>query len=319
MLDDAQLAGVVTGLGREHADHPDVAAERDGLDAVLGLTAPARPDGGAEADHVLGDLDAEPLGGQQVAELVQGDDDTDAEDDEQHTEQVHQDCHRLPWRTSTSDLPGTRVAGPGLGPQHRLNGQLPRIVSGLRRPTPRPPGPPCRRSPGRGCVPARNAVHALLVGGVEDRRVGRARLPHVPGEGHRGEGLVVQGQEVPRRGGGPVAGRTPRPAAGPASRGPGRSGAACRRRRRLGDGGPVVELDHRVDHLLRVHHDVDPLERDVEQQVGLDHLEPLVDQRRGVGRDDRAHREVGVGQGLGDGDLARGPPGSGRGRDHRWR
>ena len=32
-----QLAGRVAGARREHADHAHVAAERDGLDAVLGL------------------------------------------------------------------------------------------------------------------------------------------------------------------------------------------------------------------------------------------------------------------------------------------
>ena len=34
-----QRPGLVAGPRREHADHPDVAAERDGLDAVLGLAA----------------------------------------------------------------------------------------------------------------------------------------------------------------------------------------------------------------------------------------------------------------------------------------
>ena len=53
-----------------------------------------------------------------------------------------------------------------------------------------------------------------------------------------------------------------------------------------------------MDHLLRVHDDVDPVERDVEEQVRLDDLEALVDQGRGVRRDDAAHREVGVRQRL---------------------
>ena len=66
----------------------------------------------------------------------------------------------------------------------------------------------------------------------------------------------------------------------------------------LGDGRAVDELDHRVDQLLRVHDDLDALERDVEEQVGLDHLQPLVDQRGRVGRDHPAHGEVGVGQRL---------------------
>ena len=59
---DAHRARRVAGARREHADHPDVAAERDRLDAVLGLTAAARPDGRPEADHVLGHPHAEALG-----------------------------------------------------------------------------------------------------------------------------------------------------------------------------------------------------------------------------------------------------------------
>jgi hypothetical protein len=38
----------------------------------------------------------------------------------------------------------------------------------------------------------------------------------------------------------------------------------------------VDELDHRVHDRLRVHHDVDPVQRDVEEQVRLDQLEPLL-------------------------------------------
>ena len=53
--------------GREHAGHRDVAAERDRLDAVLGLAELARPERRAEADHVLADLDAEQLGRDEVA------------------------------------------------------------------------------------------------------------------------------------------------------------------------------------------------------------------------------------------------------------
>ena len=76
---------------REHADHRDVAAERDRLHAVLGLAAAPRPDGRPEADHVLGHLDAEQLGGHEVPDLVQADrqgeadhDDDDADDEGEH-------------------------------------------------------------------------------------------------------------------------------------------------------------------------------------------------------------------------------------------
>ena len=58
-------------LERGHPDDLDEAAGRDRLDAVLGLAATERPQGRAEAGEVLGGLHAEPLGGQQVAGLVQ--------------------------------------------------------------------------------------------------------------------------------------------------------------------------------------------------------------------------------------------------------
>ena len=57
----------------------------------------------------------------------------------------------------------------------------------------------------------------------------------------------------------------------------------------LGDRRAVGEGDHRVHDRLRVHDDVDVGVGDVEEQVGLDELEALVHQRRGVDRDHRAH------------------------------
>src|SRR5690606_19273697 len=88
----ADFARVVAGLGRQHADHADVSAQRQPFDAVLGLAAAPRPQGGPEPDHVLGHLDAEELGGQEVADLVQPDGrhQPDEEDgDPQEEEPVH--------------------------------------------------------------------------------------------------------------------------------------------------------------------------------------------------------------------------------------
>src|SRR5690349_7156502 len=45
-----------------------------------------------------------------------------------------------------------------------------------------------------------------------------------------------------------------------------------------------------------MHHDLDALHRDVEEQVRLDDLETLVDQGRGVDGDHRPHRPGRVGQ-----------------------
>ena len=61
----------VLAARRVHADEADVAAERDRLDAVLGLAAPRRPQRLAEADEVLGGLDAEELAGDEVTDLVE--------------------------------------------------------------------------------------------------------------------------------------------------------------------------------------------------------------------------------------------------------
>jgi hypothetical protein len=60
----------------------------------------------------------------------------------------------------------------------------------------------------------------------------------------------------------------------------------------------VAEPHHRVDDRLRVDGDLDPLVRHAEQEVGLDHLEPLVHQRGGVDRDLGAHRPGGMGERL---------------------
>ena len=65
--------------------------------------------------------------------------------------------------------------------------------------------------------------------------------------------------------------------------------------------GAVGELDHRVHDRLRVHDDLDPVVVDPEQLVGLDDLEALVHQGRGVHGDLRPHRPRRMGQGVVDG------------------
>ena len=71
-------AGLVLGVHLLEVAHPDdlhVGPGGDGLEAVLRLALPERPQAGAEAEEVLGDLHACPLGGQEVTELVQHDHD----------------------------------------------------------------------------------------------------------------------------------------------------------------------------------------------------------------------------------------------------
>ena len=70
-------------------------------------------------------------------------------------------------------------------------------------------------------------------------------------------------------------------------------------RRALRERRAVDELDHRVHQRLRVHDDVDPVERHAEEQVRLEQLEALVDQGGRVRGDDPAHVPGRVGQRLG--------------------
>ena len=75
---------------RQHADHADVSADRDGLDAVRRLALALGPHGRAEADHVFGHLDAELLGRDEVADLMQGD---RGEDEQEERDNAHDFPH----------------------------------------------------------------------------------------------------------------------------------------------------------------------------------------------------------------------------------
>ena len=61
---------------------------------------------------------------------------------------------------------------------------------------------------------------------------------------------------------------------------------------------PIREFHRRVQNRLGMHHDIDPVVRDVKQVVGLDDLQSLVEQSRGVNRDPLPHIPGGVRQGL---------------------
>ncbi len=68
----------------------------------------------------------------------------------------------------------------------------------------------------------------------------------------------------------------------------------------------VTILDERVHDALRMHHDLDLLRRDAEQETRLDQLQALVHQRSGVDRDLATHHPVRVSaRGLG-GDRGEG-------------
>lgn len=138
-------------------------------------------------------------------------------------------------------------------------------------------------------APVQKRRRCLLVRRVVHRRVALARLRDVAREANGRERGVVEGQERPLHRVGEVEGRLrPRDALRPCQRVGDRQ--LHRRRRGLGDCRPVGEGDHGVDNGLRVHGDVDKRRRDVEQQGGLNELETLVHQRRGVQRVHLPHR-----------------------------
>src|SRR5699024_2741248 len=153
------------------------------------------------------------------------------------------------------------------------------------------------------------SVHRFLVGRVRDRRPATPALPELGGQARGEKRLVVERFEGPILYTGPVqGGPCLRYAVGgshPPGDGDGHAGWAG-----LGQGGTVHVLDHRVHDRLGVHDHVDAVEGYVEEQVGLDDLQPLVDQRRGVDRDDRPHAPRRVLEGLGRGHVDEFGPGT---------
>src|SRR5699024_2497625 len=128
-------------VGRVHHDHADVAAQRDGLEAVLGLPPRAGQQRGAEADHVLGDPHPEQLRGHQVAQLVQSDRQgqsqayhRDAEPEQQHGQRsgaVSSACAALRAHASTASRASTPPARsargrPGCSSTARISPVMPR-------------------------------------------------------------------------------------------------------------------------------------------------------------------------------------------------
>ena len=132
------------GVGRVHADEAHVAAERDRLEAVLGLALGARPQRGAEADHVVAHPDAEALGGHHVPDLVQPDGQQQHHEHDEHSDQVlHRPLRQQPARTreerGLGRLRGGHLAScpwepPGRAPGHPIGrpGRRP-PVGGFRR------------------------------------------------------------------------------------------------------------------------------------------------------------------------------------------
>ena len=136
--------------------------------------------------------------------------------------------------------------------------------------------------------PSRNALHRLLVRGVVRAGVGPAALAGLAGEGKHAERLLVGLEELERPGGQVERRHRRRRSLGIGQRVRDRDahvGIAEMRDRRA-----VAEAHEPVHDRGRVHHDLDAVVRRARREVRLDHLEPLVCERRGVDRDLRAHR-----------------------------
>ena len=187
----AHLVGVLVGLRREHPDELAVAAERDRLDAVLGLALLPRPQGAAEADEELRDLDVEELAGDQVAQpRAARSRAASPTANSEHAEGVHQGSHRAAVlqrvprsvaraqasAASTSSTVRSALRAYVVAVQHR--GHRVDDVD-------------------EGQLAGAEGLDAHLVGGVVDRRGGAAARPRLTRQAYGGEGLVVEREELP--------------------------------------------------------------------------------------------------------------------------
>ena len=137
-VEGARLVGRVDLLQRRVADDLHEAAERDRLDAVLGLSPAPRPQCGAEAHEELRRLHPEPLGGQEVPGLVQDHRDEEGDDEGRDTEEVGQPA--VSSRARVRAHPSAASTSSRVSP--------PRLTSGRRNCScaRKLPARPCRQS-----------------------------------------------------------------------------------------------------------------------------------------------------------------------------
>ena len=264
------------------AEHLHEAAERDPVQAVARSAPHDRGDARREADPELLDRDAGPLGDDEVAELVDQDqDDQDAKEGGDGADDLHQAPTPRPRslrsavRTSASRAAIASSAG-----LVRRAPAVDRIGDG-------------GRDLREGRCARQERLDRDLVGRVQDRAAVAARL------GGRTHGVVrrigarrerLEVEAPPLRGHGASRGR--RQALG---EGEGvLDGEAHVGESQLGLVRAVGELDERVHDALGVDHGVDLRVRKSIQPFGLDDLERLVDQRGRVDRDLRPHPPGGV-------------------------
>ncbi len=154
-----------------------------------------------------------------------------------------------------------------------------------------------------GDPPGEEGGHRHLVGRVEPGR-GQVAGPAGPvGQVETGEDGPVGRLEFEDGEPGPVDGPEGRGQSGRVGQGV-PDGQSHVGQGQLGHHGPVGELDHRVDDRLGMDDHVDGVVGDTEELVGLDDLEALVHQGRGVDRDLRSHRPGRMGQRLVHADRA---------------
>ena len=149
--------------------------------------------------------------------------------------------------------------------------------------------------PGNVSRPARNCSDRHFVRGVEHDRPGAALFQRVVGQTQARKPLQIRRREFERAQPRNVERRH---RAVPAIRI--RKGVLNRQAHvgdaQLRDHRSVAQLDHRVHDRLRMDHDVDLARRHAEQPPRLDHLEPLVHQRRRIDGDLPAHLPGGMPQ-----------------------
>ena len=311
-------AGLVFGIDLfevGHADDAHVAAGGDGLDAVLGLAPPERPDPRSESEEELGDLHPRLLGGDVVAPLVQHDreDQPDDDGDRDRQRRPDRDQHdhgqrdQQPTRDRLAGLDGWRVVqrilhavarfvdhGCGAVARNSIRfqnvGDLIDVPGAVLEHFVDDIGDLDPRNPSRQEGLDRDLVGTARVWPVRRRRSGRPRRPGSGTETPRDRAASkVSVPSVVQSIGAEGLGRAGRGRRAPSPIGRRMSGIES-----CAIVAPSTELDHAVHDRLRVHDHVDPIEAHAEQLVGLDHLEALVHQRRRVDGDLGAHRPRGV-------------------------